>query len=105
MRYAKKLRNVLNDYFAPGTYCIGSLAQVTKFSEGRWAMWDTQGDENRLFAYIPFQDMYIRQDSHVRTVARGSMCVICPKPVDLLSSGDLTCSLAFSVRLCVPRFI
>jgi hypothetical protein len=76
MRYAKKLRNVLNDYFAPGTYSIGSLAQVTKFSEGRWAMWDTQGDENRLFAYIPFRDMYVRQGSHLRTVTRGSMYVI-----------------------------
>ncbi|KAL4923407.1 uncharacterized protein BDV17DRAFT_244684 [Aspergillus undulatus] len=75
---AKRLRGVLNDYFSPGTYSIGSLAQITKFSEGRWAMWDGQGDDNRLFAYIPFQDMCIRQKSHLTTVTRGSIVLCSP---------------------------
>ncbi|KAL2854739.1 hypothetical protein BJX68DRAFT_232472 [Aspergillus pseudodeflectus] len=76
-----RLRSVLNDYFSPGTYSIGSLAQIVKFTGGRWAMWDTQGDDNRLFAYIPFQDMRIHRGSSLIIVARGSIVFcsfLCP---------------------------
>ncbi|KAL2840802.1 hypothetical protein BJY01DRAFT_16087 [Aspergillus pseudoustus] len=76
-----RLRGVLDDYFSPGSYSIGSLAQITRFTEGRWAMWDTQGDDDRLFAYIPFRDMRIRRGSSLMAVTRGSIVFcssLCP---------------------------